>query len=359
MNMLARSSSAGSAPSPEDQCRFVGITHFSGFTVESATNSGQTVLQSPVIQAPIAWDELVVSWNAAASTDAWLQVEARGIYPEHKTKFYNMGLWSDGSISHPCQSFGGQNDSDGAVKTDTLVLTRPGADLELKITMGEMAPASAARLKFLGISFFDSHIAPAALGPNRAAWGKIISTPERSQRAYPEERGWCSPTSLAMVLSRWAEVLRRPELNMDVPEVAAGVLDANFGAGNWPFNTAFAGKFPGMRAYVTRLTDLSEVEDWIAAGIPVILSARWSLLSPGREDTGNGHLIVCIGFTEDGDPVVNDPATDLKRGQQVRHIYKRQDVINAWKTSHDTVYLVHPESATIPPDRFGHWEEKQ
>jgi hypothetical protein len=33
-----------------------------------------------------------------------------------------------------------------------------------------------------------------------------------------------------------------------------------------------AGSYAGMRAYVTRLSDLSEVEDWIAAGLPVGLS---------------------------------------------------------------------------------------
>jgi hypothetical protein len=360
MNLIAHSSAtAGTAPAPQDQCRFLGIKDLSGFTAQSGANSGQTVLQSPVIKAPMAWNELVVSWNTAAMPDAWLQIEARGDYPGHKTKFYKLGLWSDASSTRPRQSFGRQKDADGAVKTDTLVLVRPGPDLELRMTIGPMAQASAPEVKFLGISFFDTRVAPEPLPPNREAWGKIISTPDRSQSAYPQQQGWCSPTSLSMVLSRWAAVLHRSELNLDVPSVAAGVFDNQFdGTGNWPFNTAFAGKFPGIRAYVARFTDLAEVEDWIAAGVPVILSAPWHLLSPGRRDTGSGHVIVCIGFTEDGDVVINDPATNLNKGQQVRHIYKRQDVINAWKSSHNTVYLVYPESAPIPPNRFGHWEER-
>jgi hypothetical protein len=351
---------AETAPKPQDQCRFIGIRDLGQFTTESGANSNQTVLHSPVIKAPMAWNELVVSWNAVAPADAWLEIEARGDYPGRQTKFYKLGLWSDVSSSRPRQTFGRQRDADGAVKTDTLVLIQPGADLELRITLGGTAQALAPRVKFLGISFFDSHAAPEPLPANREAWGKIIKTPERSQLTYPQQQGWCSPTSLSMVLARWAEVLHRSELDIDVPEVAAGVFDRHFdGTGNWPFNTAFAGKFPGMRAYATRLTDLAEVEEWIAAGFPVIMSAPWHLLSPGRRDTGNGHLVVCIGFTEDGDVVINDPATNLKKGQQVRHIYKRQDVINAWKSSHNTVYLVYPESAQIPPDRFGHWEERR
>jgi hypothetical protein len=213
-------------------------------------------------------------------------------------------------------------------------------------------------LKFLGLSFLDSHINLAPLPPNHAAWGKIIATPERSQHSYPQERGWCSPTSLSMVLTRWGEVLQRPDLNLDVPEVASRVYDPVFGGtGNWPFNTAYAGSFPGLRAYVARFSDLSEVEDWIVAGLPVILSARWDLLAPGRNPTGSGHLVVCIGFTENGDVVINDPATNFKKGQKVRHIYTRQNVINAWKESNNTVYLVYAETAQVPADRFGHWDK--
>jgi hypothetical protein len=146
-------------------------------------------------------------------------------------------------------------------------------------------------------------------------------------------------------------------MNLTVPEVAAAVYDAEFrGTGNWSFNAAFAGSFPGMRSYVTRLDDLSEVEDWIAAGIPVILSARWDLLKPGRPLDTAGHLVVCIGFTETGDVVINDPATRVEKGESVRRVYRREDVIRSWAKSHNTVYLVFPESARIPKDRFGHWQ---
>jgi len=152
------------------------------------------------------------------------------------------------------------------------------------------------------------------------------------------------------------EILNRPEMNLTVPEVAAKVYDNDFsGTGNWPFNTAFAGSFRGMRSYVSRFDDLSEVEDWIAAGIPVILSARWDLLQPGRPLDANGHLIVCIGFTENGDVVINDPATRLEKGESVRRIYKRADVIHSWTKSHNAVYLVYPETEKIPANRYGHW----
>jgi hypothetical protein len=192
--------------------------------------------------------------------------------------------------------------------------------------------------------------------PNTNAWGKIIPTPERSQFAAPDEHGWCSPTSTSMILARWSEMLHRPEMTLSVPQVAAKVYDRGYKAtGDWPFNTAFAGSFPGMRAYVSRFDDLSELEDWIAAGIPVAISARWDLMQDGRPLDDAGHLTVCIGFTKDGDLVINDPATHFDRGQVVRRIYKRANVVRAWATSHNTVYLIFPVGAKLPENRYHHW----
>ena len=333
---------------------FVGLADFSKFTRLQTTN-GETILLSPEIKSPMPWNELIVSWNAAAPAGTFFKIEARAISPSHTTTFYTLGDWSPDNKIFPRTSLRGQKDGDGTVATDTLILKRAADAAQIRVTLGGNVGASP-KLKFLGVSFSDTKVMPATRPPNRAAWGKIISTPERSQHGYPGEKGWCSPTSLSMVLARWAEILNHPEMNLTVPEVAAKVYDDDFaGTGNWPFNTAFAGSFNGMRSYVTRFDDLSEAEDWIAAGIPVILSARWDWLLPGRPLDDNGHLIVCIGFTEDGDVVINDPATRLEKGESVRHIYRRPDVVHSWTQSHNTVYLVYPENEKIPENIYGHW----
>jgi hypothetical protein len=334
--------------------RFVGVEKFSKFD-RSQSQNGETVLLSPKIKAHIPWNELIASWNADAPAGTFLKIEARAILPDHETKFYTLGDWSSDNKIFPRTSVRGQKDADGNVDTDTLILNQLARAAQIRVTVGG-TNQNLPSLKFLGVSFSNTKIQEAVRPPNRAAWGKIIPTPEHSQHGYPDEKGWCSPTSLSMVLSRYAEILHRPEMNQPVPEVAANVYDDSFaGTGNWPFNTAFAGSFPGMRSYVTRLDDLSEVEDWIAAGIPVILSARWDWLLPGRPLDNNGHLIVCIGFTENGDVVINDPATRQDRGESVRHIYKRADVIHSWTKSRNVVYLVYPEDEKIPPNLYGHW----
>ncbi|HEX3989145.1 MAG TPA: C39 family peptidase, partial [Verrucomicrobiae bacterium] len=327
MSVLENPSEADAETSPSNQCRFVGIRRFDDFHTEIATD-GDGVQLSPVFEAPIAWNELVVSWNTSAF-EGTMKIEVRAIYSDHKTGFYTLGVWSASEQRH---SERGQKDADGRVSTDTLVMQRPGAAVQLRIAWNDARPS----LKFLGLSFLDNRARTGTFPENRTAWGKIIETPERSQHVIPGEEGWCSPASVSMILARWSEALRRPDLDIDVPSVAKAVIDTNYGTGNWPFNTAFAGGFDGMRAYVTRFSDISELEDWIVAGIPVIISAPWNLLHPGRSDTGSGHLVVCIGFTKNGDVVINDPATNLNAGQHVRHVYARQNVIDAWRKSRNT-----------------------
>ncbi len=284
-----------------------------------------------------------------------MRVEARAIQSGHATKFYSWGLWSSDDKTFPRYSITNQNDADGDVRADTLALNQPANAVQIRLTLGGTNGALP-ELKFLGMSFCNPLFKPEPLPPNRGAWGKEIAVIERSQQSYLGGNGWCSPTSLSMALAHWGSISNRTDWNLDAPEVANGAADHGFKfiTGNWSYNTAFAGSLEGMRGYVARFSDISELEDWIAAEIPVIISARYDLLLDGRPDDFSGHLTVCRGFTKDGDLIINDPWTDLK-AESVRHIYKRENVRRAWATSRNTVYLVYPENIKLPADRFGHW----
>ena len=154
-----------------------------------------------------------------------------------------------------------------------------------------------------------------------------------------------------------ARVRQRSNWDVGVPEVARAVYDPSWpGTGNWPFNTAFAGSLPGLRAYVARLIDVSELEDWIASGVPVVLSVSYPTLKGRGGETGGGHLVVCVGFTTNGDVVINDPWAVLQKGERVQKTFPRQNLIDAWRLSQQTVYLIYPEGTRLPADRFGHWE---
>jgi Peptidase_C39 like family len=331
--------------------QFIGFSHFRAFDRSSGQRPGEEILTSPVLQARIQWNELIASWNAQTPGATHLKIEARALYPGHETKYYTMGLWSSNAAPSPRQSVSGQKDDDGDVATDTLTLSRSAECVQVRVTLQGDA-LDKPILKFLGVCLADTKTAPPPLPANRAAWGRLIAVPERSQMAYPNGKVLCSPTTVSMLMAYWAGELHRPELDQGVPAVVQGVYDANWkGAGNWPFNMAYAGSFPGMRAYVTRMTDLSELETWVAAGIPVGMSVCYDRLR-GEGPGPNGHLVVCLGFTDQGDPIINDPGTS----KHVRKVFPRKNLAYAWSYSHNTAYLVYPSDSEIPADRFGHWD---
>jgi len=323
--------------------KFIGFDHFSEFERSAST------LMSPEIDPGLNWNELILSWNYVGAPEHGITLETKIIYPDHETVWYCLGKWSAKPDQHPRESVKHQRDADARVDTDTLIATRAGGKIQVRVRFENSAKPES--LKFLGISLCETTVTPEPLPPNKAAWGKTLSVKERSQASYPEGiNSWCSPTSTSMILSYWSTNLNRAELDYDVPDVARAVNDPNWpGTGNWPFNTAFAGSHKGIRAYVTRLSDVSELEDWVSAGFPVAVSVSYGLLK-GKDEKGNGHLVVCIGFTDNGDVVVNDPGRS-----QVHQTYTRANLIRAWAESNNTVYLIYPQDAKVPSDRFHHW----
>ncbi len=331
--------------------QFIGFKSFSAFERAKGQEPVEVVLTSPPVLPGIKWDQLIASWDAEMPDVAYLKIEVRAVYLEKTTKYYTMALWSGNPALHPRESVLDQKDANGDVSTDTLILQQPSDTFQIRLTLGG-EPGLLPKVKLLGLCLLDTKAAPAPLPPNRFAWGKTLDVPERSQMAYPNGKALCSPTTVSMMMTWWSRQLERPELDHDVPDIVKEVYDPNWhGTGNWPFNTAYAGSYRAMRGYVTRMSDVSELEDWIANGIPVGLSLCYDRLrakGPGP----NGHLVVCVGFTEDGDVIINDPGTS----KNVRKVFPRKNLIYAWAYSHNAAYLIYPEDADIPKDRFGHWD---
>ena len=331
--------------------QFIAFKHFSAFEKSGGANRREIILTSPEIVAHIRWQELIASWDAEMPGGTYLKIEARALYPERTTAYYTMALWSGDPALHPRESVRNQKDADGKVSTDTLILNEPCDRLQVRLTMGSDDNRKL-KLKFLGLCLTAKGDTLPILPPNRAAWGQTLSVPERSQMAYPDGNVLCSPTTVSMIMTYWSQKLKRPEMEHDVPEIVKAVYDAQWrGTGNWPFNTAYAGSYRGMRGYVTRMSDVSELEDWIANGIPVGLSLCYNKLR-GRDEGPSGHLVVCVGFTDEGDVIVNDPGTTLN----VRKTFPRKNLIAAWAYSQNAAYMIYPEDSPIPKDRFGHWD---
>jgi hypothetical protein len=292
------------------------------------------------------WDELVLSWNVKRAERTSIKFEARVIRPEKTTNWYTMGIWS---IDNGRSSIQGQKDDEAQVLTDTLRLAKPGGKVEIRAYLQSMSGAKDPKLTLVTIALSSKTYEPSE-EPNKAAWGKKIEVLQRSQMSYPNGNILCSPTAVSMLMRHWADTLRRPELDRDVPAVEAGALDAGDPkTGNWPFSTAYAASLDPFVAYVSRLSGISDLENWILAGIPIACSVDYTLLQ-GKTGPKSGHLVVLLGFTADGDPIFNDPGWS----KEIRQIYKRSDFGRAWASSKRTVYFVYPKG-TKTPDGPGAW----
>ncbi|MBQ1036731.1 peptidase C39 family protein [Micromonospora sp. C81] len=330
----------------------------------------QATWTSPPVRVDFPVSEVVPSWTADTPAGCWIEVELRGWHDDApSTGWYRLARWAADDLAVERTSVPGQRDGDARVDTDTLIVT--GATVtgwQARVTLCRPAESPTGPvLRSVGAvatgpTGTDQGYAQPA---SSATWGQVLDVPRYSQRLhagqYPQWGGggdsWCSPTCTSMVLAHWGAEptpehyawVEPPGPRPVVVHAARHCYDhAYAGAGNWSFNTAYAGRY-GMDAFVTRLRSLVEAEAFIAAGIPLIVSAAFRADEvPGLGYDTAGHLMVLVGFTVDGDPVLNDPyAPD---DDAVRRTVPRQRFEAVWQRgSGGVAYVLRPPSVPLPP----------
>jgi peptidase C39-like protein len=325
---------------------------------------------SPWTSPGFGLTQLVASWNARTPYGTWIGVEVRGRTTRGRLGSWDtLARWASHDRRFHRMSLPAQRDDVAKVDVDTLV-TAPGVRLaswQLRLSLYRRTGTSATP------TVASAGAMSSRLPPKRTirrsrpgvARGVSLRVPRLSQMIhrgeYPRWDGggeaWCSPTSTAMLLAYWRRgptprqyawvdpAYRQPQVDY----AARYVFDYAYrGAGNWPFNTAYAAGFR-LEAFVTRLRSLRQAERFITAGIPLAASIAFG---PGQLDgapirSTSGHLLVITGFTRTGDVVVNDPAAASARG--VRRVYRRGQFERAWLAgSGGTVYVVHPPGVALP-----------
>ena len=345
------------------------------FDPGGAATYEQSSWTSPLVDPSFGITELVASWNAHTPGGSWIEVSVQGVADGVASKSYVLGRWADHDVSTPAfhpTSQGGQGDELATVSIDTLVALNEHTFDDYRITVSLLRPAGSSATPTVdmvgamasNVPEVKKIVAP----PTTMTQAEVLDVPTYSQEVhighYPEwdngGEAWCSPTSTAMVLDYWgsgpseADLAWIPADHVDpqVDHAARHTFDYNYdGAGNWPFNTAYAGTF-GLESFVTRLRDLTEAEAMIKAGIPVVTSVSFKKSDLDGAGYGtNGHLMTIVGFTADGDVVVNDPASHLiPSNDEVRVTYDRQQFTEAWiGHTGGIAYVIHPESAPLPP----------
>ncbi|MDO3701670.1 C39 family peptidase [Micromonospora sp. C28SCA-DRY-2] len=340
---------------------------------------------SPLTQVGFDATELIASWNADTPAGTWIQVELQGTYNTGgQTPWYVMGRWAEGDADIKRTSVNRQGDPWSTIWTDTFSIDDAAAGVllrayQLRVTLyrapGQHAAPVVRTLGAMSSTVPDRFtVEPSAGG---IAWGIELPVPRYSQNVhtghYPEYDGggqaWCSPTSTTMVIEYWGRKASAEDTawvdptypDPTVNHAARMVYDYAYdGAGNWPFNTAYAASFPGLEGRVTRLHSLDELERFIAAGIPVVTSQSFLASELDGANYGtSGHLFVVVGFTADGDVIVNDPASSSN--DVVRNVYSREQFEQIWLRtkrinasggvsggSGGVVYLIKPERLPWP-----------
>lgn len=351
--------------------KFESAADFGSFTLSSAVwdskagclrfsgdgSATSAVVESPAVEVGSGFDHLIVSWNATVTMGGYLTIYAQGRIDGEWTKWYTIGIWNRGGCKQHRTSVKGQGDDHGTVDCDVMKLKKMADAFRVKVEMSSEDGTSYPELRFLAVNVIDSSMASVDVAPLKQVWGTELDVPALCQISVTGGRGWCSPTSTSMLLGYWGKRLNRPDMKVGIVETAEACHDEAWGGtGNWVFNTAHAGTFPGMRGYVTRFASVSQIERWIEKGFPVIVSLHSSKLRREDSDTDPGHLMVIRGFTTEGDPIFNDPwprngkAEDAGKEfpvEDLRKVFKREDLEYAWlgpENSLGTVYLIYPEN---------------
>jgi len=333
---------------------------------------------SPDVALSFGFDTLVSSWNATTPTGTWVQSEVQPRLDDgHWGKWYVLGRWTSGDGDFHRTSVGGQGDADGYVAIDTwLAKDHPAVAYRLRLTLFRRATTTATpsvtRYSAVSSSYVNQKMTfPSATTMTGTAID--LNVPKYSQEIhhgeYPQYdnggEAWCSPTSTAMVVAYWAKKFPsrgyQPTANETawvnpayadpvVDYTARAVYDYHYnGAGNWPFNTAYAAS-RGLVADVRQLRSLAEAEPYIKAGIPLVASINFtSNKLPGADiKSTDGHLVVIVGFSGDGSQVyVNDPASP--DDASVEHTYGREAFERAWVDgSGGIVYVDRPVGWPTP-----------
>lgn len=330
---------------------------------------------SPVWELPFGARELVPSWNALTPGASWLLIEARVRMAGAWSPWFVFARWAQndpeagGGIVRTTQA--GQGGELGEVNADVFE-TADGQvfdAVQVRVTATPDAAGGVPSVSLVAVMASAIDIAPDAPVSQPVLLGHRVDVPALSQRRHVDtfphwDRGgqsWCSATSTTMVLGRWGRAPDAEETawvghdtDPAVVHAVRQVFDAGYGgAGNWAFNTAYAAT-RGLRAYVTRLRDLTEAEVLVAGGLPLVLSVVFDRTElDGAGYSTGGHLLVLVGFTDHGDPIVHDPAShEIASNDEVPVIYRRDQFEKVWlRRRGGLTYVIHPHDWALPRAR--------
>ena len=323
---------------------------------------------SPWVTTGFNAKTIIPSWNVSGPNGTWVRIQVRGKTVTTTGSWDKVADWGYGTGGVRRQSGSAGADDISSVDVDTVVANGSNRLRAWQVRVLLIRPYGATTtptVSSIGAVAASYSTRAAAVSTTTMRANTELAVPRSSQMIHRGEyqqwggggASWCSPTSVSMVL-RYFKTGPKPAdyswsryADSFVDHAARYTYDYRYdAAGNWPFNTAYAGHY-GLDAFVTRLANLRDAEAFIKRGIPVVASVRYAkgTLTGSAVASSNGHLLVIVGVLKDGRVVVNDPAASSN--STVRRIYNRAQFEKAWLGGSGGVsYIIHPSNKPLPSD---------
>ncbi len=307
---------------------------------------------SPEVETTIPFSELIPSYNAETPGESGVNfhVRVRDAESGDWSPWLYIGQWGT-TVHWPSRTIEFDH---GKVNVDNLVLERLADGFQMRVDFYDYGlPAESAAdggavpsLRLLAVNYsgvVEDEELRERYGRGRPIaegdWARSLPVPFIPQRDSGPEIGGstCSPTCVTMAMAY---------RGVEMPLVAncLAIYDREYAIfGNWARGVAQAGEH-GLNAWLTRVRSWEDVKSYIAEGTPLIASIRFGEgeFPSNVMNSTNGHLILIRGMTEDGDLIVNDPAS-RDRGEGV--VYVAEELANAWWGRGGIAYVI---GADIP-----------
>lgn len=139
----------------------------------------------------------------------------------------------------------------------------------------------------------------------------------------------CSPTTVSMILLSYG-------IEVDPLQFALDTYDPYWEIfGVWPRVVQNASEY-GVKGTVTRYRTWSETREVLAQGGRIGMSIGAPLYG--------GHLVMLAGFTENGDPIVHDPA---RTSDGYAHVFNKSDLSHSWFDKGGVAYTIFPKDTSV------------
>ncbi len=273
---------------------------------------GYIILKPQYSQFP--FNEGLPSWNGSApDNNSAFKIQMRFPYNGGWSPWLTVGFWK----ANVWSSYGSTSYSGGYIDYDYVKLYSYQSAWQFKViitrsSLQQPSPSIHKLSFFVSDSRTTSSVNISQIVNDNPAQIFIPTNFIYQYGVDPQIGGSiCSPTSVAMIL-------RSYNINVDPLQFAQATLDPYYNIfGIWPRVVQNASEY-GLDGAVTRYRTWSEAREVLSSGGRISMSVSLPLYS--------GHLMMLAGFTNDGRPIVHDPA----KSNGYSYIFNKTDLSMSW-----------------------------